>query len=110
MRYASLRLAGIGMALLGLCIGAILGWGTPISLNPFVEPHMVGGIFFLAVFLVVTPLIGYCEMVFYWDCSRFEPALRRLRRSPQIGMGIIAPASFGLAVGLGMGWGLPAFG
>lgn len=107
MRFGRLRLAGVGAVFLGMAVGTLLGWATPVFLNPFVKPDMVGGVFFLAMFLVVTPLIGYFEMVWFWKPSRFRSDLKELGQSPQIGMGIIAPGSIGLAIGLGLGWAVP---
>lgn len=107
MQFRRLRLAGVTAIFAGILVGVFVGWATPMALNPFVEPDMVGGAFFMAMFLVITPLFAYFEMVFFWNRSRFRPALKKLGQSPQIGMGIIAPASIGLAGGLALGWGLP---
>lgn len=91
-------------------IGAALGWVMSALLIPHIGPDWLSGVVILGVFLVLMPLIAYLEMAFFWDRSRFELALRRLRRSPPVGMGIIALASLGVEIGLGMGWGLPTLG
>lgn len=104
MHFGLLRLAGIVAIVIGIASGSLMGWATPVFLNPFVNPDMVGGIIFVVVFLVIIPLLGYLEMVFFWERYRFQPDLKKLRRSPQIGMGVIAPVSIGLAIGLGVGW------
>lgn len=84
MEFGQLRLAGIVAIFVGVLVGAFLGWATPIFLNPFVKPDMVGGIFFLALFLVITPLIGYFEMVFSGsdrDSGRSSRNSAKARRS-----------------------------
>lgn len=110
MSFGRLRLAAIAAIITGILIGALLGWATPIFLNPFVKPDMIGGALFMSLFFVIIPVLGFLEMVFFWERSRFRPDLKELGQSPQIGMGIIAPASIGLAIGLALGWGAPNLG
>ena len=110
MQFRQLRVAGVSAIFLGILIGNLLGCATPTFLNPIVEPSLVGGIFLMVLFFVIIPAFGYLEITFFWERSRFQPKLKKLGQSPQIGLGILAPTSIGLAIGLGLGWGLPNLG
>jgi len=90
----------------GVVIGSSLGLVTPVTLNPFVQPGMRGGLVFLALFLVILPSLAYLEMRFLWSRSRLGPDIERIGKRRQGGMGIIAPTSIGLAIGVMLGWAL----
>lgn len=100
-------MAAIGVMLAGVAAGFGVGWVTPVFLNPVVEPDATGAVVLLLTLLVVTPLLGYAEMMVYWTRSRFRRDLYWVQHSPQAGMGAIAPGAMGLALGLVLGWSAP---
>lgn len=106
MRFGRLRLAAIIAIFAGIGVGVLLGWLTPTFLNPFLSTTMTVFWFFFVTLIVVTPLIGVAEMLWFWERSRFRDDLKELGQSPQIGMGIISPGAIGLGIGLVLGWGL----
>lgn len=70
---------------------------------PWVALNSLDILVLLGALLIIGPRIGVAEMVLVWERSSLSRDMKRLGQSPQVGMDLIAPGSFGLILGVVIG-------